>query len=63
MPRDLKDALEALKRASDEQPKPRDYFQRPKLPGNDVAPSKDWSGSAWSGEKWSGRDTSSGRDR
>jgi hypothetical protein len=63
MPRDLKDALEALKRAADEQPKPREYFQKPKLPERDPAAARDWSGASWAGEKWSGRDTGSGRGR
>jgi hypothetical protein len=51
-----------------EQPKQREFFQKPQIPdrpdrsaGWDAEP--EWSGSSWSGERWSGRNQSGGRDR
>ena len=65
MPKTLKEMLDKLKRPVEEpSAKPRDYFQRPKIPeGADKAASGDWSGSAWSGERFSGRNMSGGRGR
>jgi hypothetical protein len=65
VPKNLKELLDNLKRQAEEPSvKPRDYYQRPKVPeGSDKATSGDWSGSAWSGERFSGRNISGGRSR
>jgi len=64
MQKNLGEVQEALKRAAEQTPKPRDFFQRPKMADrSDVPSGRDWSGSAWSGERWSGRNMSGGRDR
>lgn len=64
MRRSIKEMTEERKQAE----KPRDYFQRPRVPdrpehsaGWDAQP--EWSGSSWSGERWSGRNQSGGRER